>query len=108
MSTQQQGQYSDDTTTLILVGVLFGPAVLAAGLAVAAAKVPAVAGWLIERQVLVAAADDPLLVIPGTGGAGVDLMRIIPVVAVILIGLVWAVWASKRAREAAAENGTRR
>lgn len=104
----QQGQLSDDSTTLILMGLLFGPAVLAAGLGFAASKVPGVAGWLVEHHVLAAAADDPFLVIPGTGGAGLDLMRIIPVVALLLIVLVWAVWVSKRVQAAAEEKGARK
>ena len=38
-----QGQFDDDTTTLILVGLLAGPAVLATAVGIAASRTPAAA-----------------------------------------------------------------
>lgn len=55
------------------------------------------ATWLVEHQVLVAAAADPLVVIPGTGGAGLDVSRAAIAAAVILVALVSAVSAARRA-----------
>lgn len=105
MNTNKGQQLDDDTTTMILIGLLFGPALLAAGIGVVAAQVPEVASWLTQRNVLVAPADNPLLVIPGTAGAGLDLMRIIPIASAILLALIWAVWLSKSKMNS--EEGTR-
>lgn len=89
------GQFDDDTTTMIILGILFGPAVLAAGLGVVASKIPTVASWLTDHHVLVAASDNPILVIPETGGAGLDLSRILPITALLLIALVWTAWIAR-------------
>ena len=89
------GQLDDDTTTLILVGLLGGPAVLAAAVGIAASRTPAVAAWLVEHHVLASAAASPVLAIPGAGGAGLDWPRIIPVVSLLIIAVVWCVWLAR-------------
>ena len=90
-----QGQFDDDTTTLILVGLLAGPAVLAAAVGITAARAPAAAAWLVEHHVLASAAATPVLAIPGAGGAGLDWARIIPVVSLLIIAVVWCVWLAR-------------
>ena len=101
------GQLDDDTTTMIILAILFGPAALTAGLGVLASQIPGVAGWLIDHHILVA---EPVLVIPGTDGAGLDWLRIIPIASLMLIALVWSVWLarSKASSEKVTEGGGRR
>lgn len=53
--------------------------------------------WLVEHQVLVSAAADPLLAIPGTGGAGLDVSRLAIAAAVVLIAVMGAVGGVRRA-----------
>jgi len=84
----------DDQTILVLIGIFAGPALLGAGLATITAKVPGAAGWLIDHQILVAAADQPILTLPASGGAGLDWPRLIALTAVVLIGLTWVIWAA--------------
>jgi len=90
-----QGQFDDDTTTLILVGLLAGPAVLAAAVGITAARAPAAAAWLVEHHVLASAAATPVLAIPGAGGAGLDWPRIIPLVSLLIIAVAWGVWLAR-------------
>lgn len=101
------GQFDEDTTTMIILGILFGPALLAAGLGVIASKVPAVAAWLTDHHVLVPPADNPILVLPETGGAGLDLARILPIVVLLLIALIWSVWIARQ-RAAATDKENQR
>lgn len=54
------------------------------------------AAWLVEHQILVAAGQDPLLVVSGTNGAGLDLPRLAIAAAVVLVGLVSLVSAARR------------
>lgn len=78
----------DDTMVIILMGILAGPALLA----VLASKLPDFSQLLIDAQILVAPKALPILQIPGTDGAGLDWVRIIPLASMIIICLVWAVW----------------
>lgn len=55
------------------------------------------AAWLVEHQVLVAATVDPLLKIPGTGGAGLDVPRLAILAAIVSASLVAAVSTARRA-----------
>lgn len=89
------GQLDDDTTTLILVGLLVGPTALVAAVGIAASRAPAVAAWLVEHHVLASAAASPVLAIPGAGGAGLDWPRIIPLVSLLIIAVVWGVWLAR-------------
>ena len=102
------GQLDDDTTTMIILAILFGPAALTAGLGVLASQTPAVASWLMNHHILTS--HNPVLVIPGTDGAGLDWLRIIPIAALMLIALVWSVWLarSKASSEKVTEGGGRR
>ena len=85
----------DDTMTIILIGILAGPALLA----VLAAKLPDFSQLLIDLQILVPPHALPILQIPGTDGAGLDWVRVVPLVSMIIICLVWAVWLIARRRD---------
>lgn len=54
------------------------------------------ATWLVEHQILVAADQDPLLVVAGTGGAGLDISRLAIAAAAVLVVLVLLVSAGRR------------
>jgi len=84
----------DDQTILVLIGIFAGPALLGTGLATLTAKVPGVAGWLIDHHILVAAAAQPIVTIPASGGAGLDWSRLIALTAAVLIWLTWVIWAA--------------
>lgn len=86
MSSQQM---SNDGITLVMVGILAGPALLAA---LATQIIPRITGFLIETHILLAPKEQPLVAIPGTGGAGLDPLRLTVLAAVGLIFLVWTVW----------------
>jgi hypothetical protein len=47
-------------------------------------------GWLVEHQVLVSAAEHPLVALPDAGGAGLDLSRLAVVAAVVIALVAWA------------------
>lgn len=54
------------------------------------------ATWLVEHHVLVAAAKTPLVELPSSGGAGLDLPRIAIIAGVVIAGLAWAISAIRR------------
>lgn len=54
-------------------------------------------GWLVEHQVLVPAAQHPLLGLPGSSGAGLDGPRVAVVAGVVLALVASAVSAVRRA-----------
>lgn len=54
------------------------------------------ATWLVEHQILVAASQDPLLVVAGTDGAGLDISRLAIAAAAVLVVLVSLVGAGRR------------
>lgn len=53
--------------------------------------------WLVEHQVLVAAKSDPLVQIPGSSGAGLDVPRLAILAAILVATLVAAVSSARRA-----------
>lgn len=95
MSSQQN--FDDDTVMMILLGILGLPTLLAA----AAAQLPDFAQLLVQLQVLVSAEAAPALQLPGADGAGLDLVRLIPLASVLVITLVWIIWllANRHRRE---------
>ena len=80
----------DDTIVLILMAAIGLPAILG----VVAAKVPDVAQLLVTGHILAAPDAGVLVEFPGTGGAGLDLARLIVVASVATICLVWITWLS--------------
>lgn len=58
--------------------------------------------WLVAHHVLASAATDPILVVPRTDGAGLDLARICIVTAIVALVVVAGVW-SRQLRRARAE-----
>lgn len=85
----------DDLITLMWVGiavlVFVGPALMWSS----------AASWLTDRQILVAAAGDPVIALPGAAGAGLDAQRLALIVgaAALAMGATWATWAGRRGRE---------
>ena len=52
--------------------------------------------WLLENQVLVAAGEQPLLALPASGGAGLDVPRLALAAAALLVVVAGAVSAVRR------------
>lgn len=67
----------DDLIILLFAGMLTGPGILLLAWT-------SLVGWLVDHQVLLEAARDPLVVIPGSEGAGLDLPRLLLIGAVVL------------------------
>lgn len=65
----------------VLMALMGASGVIVGALAVFWDKVVA---WLLEHEVLIAASANPLVAIPGTEGAGLDLMRVIVGVGIVL------------------------
>lgn len=63
------------------------PFVAPAGLAMLPGVRDGVVEWLVQHGVLVAAAEDPWWTIPGIGGAGIDVRRLV-IITVVMIGLL--------------------
>jgi uncharacterized membrane protein YtjA (UPF0391 family) len=93
-------ELNDDQMTLVMVGIFGGPTAAAAGLAWLGSKSPWLTDQLVRYYVLAPASAKPLLPIPGLGGAGLDLARIVILTALILIPLIWLVHYLRRPREA--------
>lgn len=49
------------------------------------------AAWLLEHNVIIAAAESPLLVLPGVEGVGLDVRRLIVVLAVLAVAVGLAI-----------------
>jgi hypothetical protein len=47
-------------------------------------------GWLVEHQVLVSAAEHPLVALPNGGGAGLDMSRLAVLSAAVIALIAWA------------------
>jgi len=47
-------------------------------------------GWLVEHQVLIPAGQHPLVTLPSSDGAGLDLSRLAVLCAVVLALIAWA------------------
>jgi hypothetical protein len=67
----------DDLMVLLFAGMLIGPGILVFAWT-------SLMGWLVDHQVLLEAAADPLMVIPASEGAGLDLPRLLLLGAVVL------------------------
>ena len=79
--------------------VVINAALLALGAVLGSAAVLWLKGveWLIEHKILIAASADPLLVLPASAGAGLDLPRIAIAGGVLLGAVVLGVSAALRA-----------
>lgn len=67
----------DDLMVLLLLGLLIGPTIVVFAWT-------SLVGWLVDHQVLLEAARNPLVVIPASDGAGLDLPRLLLLAAVVL------------------------
>lgn len=97
MSQQHSASATTPGEEIVLVHV----AMIMLGAVVASAGALWLAGaqWLVDHHVIVAARLDPLLVIPGTGGAGLDLARVFIGAGVLLAVMVIATsWLVNRVR----------
>lgn len=82
----------DDLIALLIFGTLgFGAAVAAA-----ATWWTKTVAWLLEYQVLVAAATQPTVALPGSAGAGLDVPRLALTAAVLLVLVAGVVSAVRR------------
>lgn len=87
------GRTSDDDLFLLFILGFFG---LAAAAATAATWWAQAVSWLLERQVLVAGAQQPLLALPASGGAGLDVSRLALAAAALIVVVAGAVSAIRR------------
>lgn len=83
------GRTSDDDLFLLFILGFFGVAAAATWWAQAVS-------WLLERQVLVAGAQQPLLALPASGGAGLDVSRLALAAAALIVVVAGAVSAIRR------------
>lgn len=72
---------NDDEMTLLLVAVVAWPAL--AGAAMWAWSQGG--SWLVKHQILVSAKAQPLVHLPGMGGAGLDMARLSIVAGVVMV-----------------------
>ncbi len=93
-------QLDNDQTTLVFLGLFGGPLLLGGVWAAITAKVSALVTVLIGWKVLLPADADPLVPIPGAGGAGLDIARVLIVSAAVIIPMTWAVSHLHRRRTA--------
>lgn len=79
--------------------LLIHVAIAVIGMAVGSAGVLWLKGatWLVKHQVLVGASADPLVQIPGAGGAGLDVPRLAITAAIVLATLVVAASSARHA-----------
>lgn len=93
MSNAPSRSSDGDVLTMLAVGMLLlGSA--GTGVALAWSKILT---WSLEQQVLLPAAADPMVVIPGSDGAGLDVPRIAVAAAVLLVVLAVAGGVATRA-----------
>lgn len=79
MERQSQQHSDSDIIVMIVVGMM----VLGSAGAIAAVAWQKVVTWCLEHGLLLPPTASPMLSIPGTTGAGLDLSRIFVVVAVV-------------------------
>lgn len=84
---------SDLLVMILLGGLLVGGAIAAA----AVVLWHTVVAWCLGHGFLVSAGESPLLRVPNTGGAGLDLARLAIVAALVLVALALAAHTARRA-----------
>ncbi len=77
---ERQSQQHSDTDIIVMIVVMM---VLGSAGAIAAVAWQKVVTWCLEHGLLLPPTASPMLSIPGTTGAGLDLSRIFVVVAVV-------------------------
>lgn len=91
-----------EVLTLTVLGLLFG----GTAISMALGWLDGAVRWLVVNGVLVASSQDPVLVIPGAHGAGLDvgrLMVVASVVALLLVAVGSAVARARRRRQIVGE-----
>jgi hypothetical protein len=83
----------DDDEFVLLIVVVVALTVAVGSIGVFWLKV---VRWMLRHQLLVAAADHPVLTVPGSAGAGLDWPRLCVVAGVLLGLLAWAGSAVRR------------
>ena len=77
---------ADQMSLLMAAPLIFG--VVVGALPSMSARVTA---WLLEHNMIIGAAESPLLALPGAEGAGLDVRRLIVVVAVLAVAVALAI-----------------
>lgn len=86
MSNPNLTTSADDEFVLFIIGCLAAAALVGSAGLVWLKGV----GWLVEHQVLVPASQRPLLALPFSDGAGLDMSRLAVLCAVLLALIAWA------------------
>ncbi len=97
MSGPQPSTQADELLVVLLAGMIGLGAV--AGAAVVGWE--RLIGWLVEHQVLLAATHNPAVIVPYTGGTGLDRPRLAVLTALVLLGLLAGrvLWRGRRPGE---------
>ncbi len=92
-SAQKPTCLSDEDQLSLLMAVPLALSVVAAALPAISSRAT---GWLLAHEFIVAASATPLVTIPGTDGAGLDLRRLIVAVAVLAISAAFVLSGARR------------
>lgn len=93
---------ADDMSPGEMLAVLhMAPFMIPVAMALLATQVDAARAWLVDKGVLVAAATDPLLALPGMDGDGLDLRRLILLALAVICAIAIASWSMRRRRDRA-------
>lgn len=93
----------DDDFYLLMIGISFSGAILAAGGVIAAKSWETATTWLLEHQLIVPAADDPTVVLPRAAGAGLDVARLGVAAGLVIALLALLVALARRALDRRAD-----
>lgn len=100
-SSQQQGGGGggsvSDEGLLAVIG--FVVVCVGSGSVAAMAMWDRVVGWLMDLHLVVAAADGPVVVLPKSAGAGLDVPRLAVIAAAVIAVIVCVVSSVRRRRE---------
>lgn len=92
----------DDMSPGEMMAVLhMAPFLIPVALALLATQVDAARFWLVDKGVLVAAATEPMIALPGMAGDGLDLRRVILLALALICAVAVASWSVRRRRDRA-------
>ncbi|MCT1515308.1 hypothetical protein [Dietzia cercidiphylli] len=92
----------DDMSPGEMLAVLhMAPFLIPVALGLLVTQVDAARAWLVDKGVLVAAAAEPMLALPGLAGDGLDLRRLILLALALICAAMVASWSVRRRRDKA-------